>query len=355
VLIARARCGDEHAYAELVRGHQAAARRAAFGIVRSRADAEDVTQEAFFKAYRALAGFRAGSAFRPWLLRIVTNEARNALRKSARHTRIAEVAAASTPRVSAPDEPLIDRDVLVAALARLPEEDRRAVVARYVVGLDASETANVLGVSTSTARVRVWRALQRLRREVAVFAAIAAVLAAILAASPAARAAARALLELLPGTTVVQVGELHQPDADVSPTYAGEPATVERARATLGFDVRLLDGQPSAIWLRNDVQDGMVTLMYGDVSVTEWLALGTAADFEVIGDEVKRVRLSGVTAIWVGGRGRAVYTFTGADGLPHREALAVEKPVLLWQRHGIAFRLTGATSVGRAIRAARQL
>ncbi len=84
-LIARAQHGDVGAYEELVRRYQQVAYRTAFLITRARADAEDVAQCAFIKAYYALRRFTPGSAFRPWLLAIVANEARNQRRWTFRH------------------------------------------------------------------------------------------------------------------------------------------------------------------------------------------------------------------------------------------------------------------------------
>src|SRR5918995_4283341 len=83
-LVERARRGDHDAYEALVREHEQAAFRVAYVIVGSAADAEDVAQEAFVKAYRALGRFRSGAPFRPWLLRIVGNEARNHRRAAGR-------------------------------------------------------------------------------------------------------------------------------------------------------------------------------------------------------------------------------------------------------------------------------
>ena len=76
-LIERACHGDIGAYEELVRQHQDLAYRTAYLITGGAAEAEDAAQEAFVKAYYALGRFRAGAPFRPWLLRIVVNEARN--------------------------------------------------------------------------------------------------------------------------------------------------------------------------------------------------------------------------------------------------------------------------------------
>ncbi len=75
-ILARVRSGDSAAYGELVVQHAPVAKRTAV-FLGAGADADDVVQESFVKAYRALGSFRSGSAFRPWLLRIVTNETRN--------------------------------------------------------------------------------------------------------------------------------------------------------------------------------------------------------------------------------------------------------------------------------------
>ncbi|WP_309505510.1 RNA polymerase sigma factor, partial [Streptomyces phytophilus] len=82
-MIARVRAGESEAYAELVRAHAETAHRLAL-LLGAGAEAEDVVQNAFIKAYRALGGFRDGAAFRPWLLRIVANETKNTVRAAAR-------------------------------------------------------------------------------------------------------------------------------------------------------------------------------------------------------------------------------------------------------------------------------
>src|SRR5258708_38494814 len=83
-LITRAQRGDAAAYEEIVQRYQQVAFRTAYVITGSAADAEDAAQEGFVKAYRALGRFRTGSDPRPWLLRIVANEARNRVRSSQR-------------------------------------------------------------------------------------------------------------------------------------------------------------------------------------------------------------------------------------------------------------------------------
>ena len=87
-LLVRAVAGDHEAYAALVRPHERIAYRVAATITGRGADAEEATQNALVKAYRSLHRFRAGAAFRPWLLRIVVNEAHNVVRSERRHERL---------------------------------------------------------------------------------------------------------------------------------------------------------------------------------------------------------------------------------------------------------------------------
>ena len=94
-LVERARHGDATAFGELVTIHQAAAFRVAYVLTASTAEAEDAAQEAFVKAYLALDRFRAGAPFRPWLLTIVGNEARNRLRARGRREGLADRALAA--------------------------------------------------------------------------------------------------------------------------------------------------------------------------------------------------------------------------------------------------------------------
>ena len=107
VLVARARRGDTGAFGVLVGRHQRAALRTAFAVMGSESEAEDVTQEAFVKAFRALPRFREGLPLRPWLMQIVANEARNRRRSQGRRERLAVRAAAVGGResVSASDRP----------------------------------------------------------------------------------------------------------------------------------------------------------------------------------------------------------------------------------------------------------
>jgi RNA polymerase sigma-70 factor (ECF subfamily) len=131
------------------------------------ADAEDVVQEAFVKAYRSLGRFRAGAELRPWLLRIVANEARNhhrtAVRRGAR-----EQAVALPPALLDPGEAVAERELteqLLAAVSGLPERLRVVVTCRYLLELDEAETATALGLPRGTVKSRLNRGLARLRAE----------------------------------------------------------------------------------------------------------------------------------------------------------------------------------------------
>jgi RNA polymerase sigma factor (sigma-70 family) len=88
-LIERAKRGDSAAYEALVRAHQGIAFRTAYVIAGDASDAEEAAQDGFVKAYRALGRFRRGAPFRPWLLQIVANEARNRRRGAGRRAALA--------------------------------------------------------------------------------------------------------------------------------------------------------------------------------------------------------------------------------------------------------------------------
>ena len=169
-LVERARRGDAAAYESLLRMHEHIAFRTAYVIVGSAADAEECAQDAFVKAYHALGRFRRDAPFRPWLLRIVANEARNRRRALGRRARVTERAvvahAVSGDAAPSPETDVIDgeqREALFAAIDRLRDDERLAILARYVLGLTDEETAAALGVRRGAVKMRVFRALNRLR------------------------------------------------------------------------------------------------------------------------------------------------------------------------------------------------
>jgi len=164
-LIERARDGDVDAFARLVEEHRGVALRVAYAIAGP--DAEDVTQEAFIKAYRHLDRFRVQSAFRPWLLTIVANEARNGRRSAGRRGNLALRVATrrEADAASAEDEALraAGRQVLLDAVAMLGDHDREIVALRFFAGLSEAEMAAALDVPAGTVKSRLSRALARLR------------------------------------------------------------------------------------------------------------------------------------------------------------------------------------------------
>jgi RNA polymerase sigma factor (sigma-70 family) len=173
-LVERAQAGDARAYGELVAMHQAAAFRVAYVLLRSEADAQDAAQEAFVKAYLALGRFRAGEPFRPWLLQIVGNEARNRRRALGRRAGLVDRAIAAVRGGSRDDaagsaEAHVlageTRDEVRVALLRLREEERMVVACRYLLELSEAETAAALGIPAGTVKSRLHRALSRLRSE----------------------------------------------------------------------------------------------------------------------------------------------------------------------------------------------
>lgn len=158
------------AYEELVRRHQDIAVRTAH-LFAPDGDAEDAVQEAFVKAYRALGRFRPDAPFRPWLLRIVANEARNRRRSAGRRAGLVLRAAEDRrpdDAAPSPESAVLageDRARLLAAVNRLRDDDREVIAARYFLDLTEAEAADTLGVPRGTVKSRLSRALGRLRIE----------------------------------------------------------------------------------------------------------------------------------------------------------------------------------------------
>ena len=168
-LVNRANNGDASAYTELVRAHQDVAFRVAFLVVRDRAEAEDATQVALMKAYRALGRFRPDADFRPWLLRIVRNEALNRRRSTRRRSGLA-LRLAFDPVLgdAAPSPETVvvkndERRLLLEAVESLPLRLREVIEMRYLAGLSEADTALSLGIPVGTVKSRSARAVDRLR------------------------------------------------------------------------------------------------------------------------------------------------------------------------------------------------
>jgi RNA polymerase sigma factor (sigma-70 family) len=168
-LVDRARRGDVVAYGELVQRHQEVAVRTAYLACGDATEAEDAAQEGFIKAYAALGRFRSGAPFRPWILRIVANEARNRRRSAGRRTGLAVRMAEDCPKDDAAPSPEAAvlaaeaRREILAALERLGEDDRMIIGCRYLLELSEAETAATLGIPRGSAKSRLSRALSRMR------------------------------------------------------------------------------------------------------------------------------------------------------------------------------------------------
>ncbi|HEX3245878.1 MAG TPA: RNA polymerase sigma factor [Chloroflexota bacterium] len=168
-LVERAKRGDADAYSLLVQQHQELVVRAVYLIVRDAAEAEDVAQEAFVRAYLALQRFRSGAPFRPWLLKVATNEALNRRKAAERHSARAERAARVRPSGDAAPSPEAaalqaeQRGALERALDGLRQPERLAIIYRYVLEISEAETAAILGCPPGTVKSRLSRGLQQLR------------------------------------------------------------------------------------------------------------------------------------------------------------------------------------------------
>ena len=168
-LVELAQNGDVEAFEELVRMHQHLALRTALVITGDSAGGQDAVQEAFIKAYHALGRFRPGASFRPWLLRIVANEAINR-RRAARRTsnlvlRVAESrppdGAAPSPEAAALAHEL--RQEVLDAVNKLRPDDRLVIAYRYFFQLSEAEMAEALDCPRGTVKSRLSRALGRLK------------------------------------------------------------------------------------------------------------------------------------------------------------------------------------------------
>ena len=136
--------------------HQGIAFRTAYLLTGSAADAEDSAQVGFVKAWSALPRFRRGSPFKPWLLRIVANEAHNRRRSASRRGALELRASAAHPPGDAAPSPEgaalghERQEELLAAVQRLDERDRDVLTCRYFLELSEDETAAVLEIRRVT-------------------------------------------------------------------------------------------------------------------------------------------------------------------------------------------------------------
>jgi len=159
------RAGDEDALATLFERHHARIHSLCARLV-SVADADDLVQETFLRVYRHASTFAGGAGFTPWLYRIARNVCIDRGQRVSRETSVEHEWArmVATDRTSDAAGGIERRRLLETALARLPAPDREVIVLSIMRDLPYAEVAEVLGCSMAAARVRLHRAISRLRR-----------------------------------------------------------------------------------------------------------------------------------------------------------------------------------------------
>lgn len=166
-LVVRTRTGEPEAFGTLVSRYYDACWRFAHHMLGERADAEDVVQESFLRAYLAIDRYDERDQFRGWLFRILTNQCRNALISRSRRTRRFiqdETALEHAPAVPAALGSGVEDIELMRALAKLEPAQREALLLKYAEGLEYSEMSVVTGAGESALKMRVKRGSERLRQ-----------------------------------------------------------------------------------------------------------------------------------------------------------------------------------------------
>lgn len=164
-LIARAQGGDRSAYEHLLEPSIRVATRLAFALLHDRSEAEDAFQEAALRAWRRLGNLRPGSRFQPWFIGIVANQCRESRR--GRWWQLIRVPDLSPAEPADEITTWLEGEDLRRAVARLPHDQRAAVVLHFHLDMPLSEVAIVLGISPAGVKTRINRALKRLRPAVA--------------------------------------------------------------------------------------------------------------------------------------------------------------------------------------------
>ncbi len=176
-LVARVKRGDRGAFDLLVLKYQHKIAKLVTRYVYDRAEVEDVTQEVFIKAYRALAGFRGESAFYTWLYRIAINTAKNHLVFQGRRLPSTDLEAeeveltdegAALREISTPEHSVLTDEIartVTRALNALPEDLRIAITLREIEGLSYEEIAAIMECPIGTVRSRIFRAREAIDKE----------------------------------------------------------------------------------------------------------------------------------------------------------------------------------------------
>lgn len=175
-LVVRVQKGDKTAYDLLVRKYQHKIAKLISRYVYDRTEVEDVVQEAFIKAYRAMPGFRGESAFYTWLYRIAINTAKNYLVSQGRRLPNSTIdpdgegadADIGIPEIATPESSLLTNEIartVLAAIEALPDDLRSAITLRELDGLSYEEIAEVMDCPIGTVRSRIFRAREAIDKE----------------------------------------------------------------------------------------------------------------------------------------------------------------------------------------------
>ena len=178
-IVKRVQAGDDAAFNLLVRKYQHKVANLVARYVYDSGDVEDVAQEVFVKAYRAIGGFRGDSAFYTWLYRIAINTAKNHLVAQNRRPPQTDVDAQDAEMIEAgrnlreietPESSLLSRELaqrITSAVRDLPEELRTAITLREMEGLSYEEIATVMDCPIGTVRSRIFRAREAIDQQLA--------------------------------------------------------------------------------------------------------------------------------------------------------------------------------------------
>ncbi|WP_373063760.1 RNA polymerase sigma factor [Gemmatimonas sp.] len=165
-LVVRTRSGDPDAFGTLVSRYYDACWRFAYHMLGERADAEDVLQDTFLRAYLAIGRYDERDQFRGWLFRILTNQCRNALTSRGRRTRRFvqdEIALESAPAPQVGLATGVEDAAVIRALGQLDPLQREALLLKYAEGLEYGEMSAMTGAGESALKMRVKRGSERLR------------------------------------------------------------------------------------------------------------------------------------------------------------------------------------------------
>jgi len=177
ILIKRVKAGDMNAFEELVCKYKEKAYRTAYEMTNRHADADDLSQEAFIRAYRSMSSFNEQASFSTYLYRIVINLSINHLKKEGRHRHLSlneEIIIDNHhPGLSAgekdtPREALLIKELhqeISTAISSLPLKERTATILSLLQGLSHQEIAEIEGCSEGTVSWRLFRARKRLRKK----------------------------------------------------------------------------------------------------------------------------------------------------------------------------------------------